>query len=249
MNVCLYGPGVTRWAMTERGASDVEIGASVFQVGPSAVRFEDGALIYDIAEHGAPLPFPVRGRIVFRPEIEQSATFTLDAEGRHVWRPIWPRARMTAAFTAPALRFEGEGYVDMNAGCEPLETGFKSWNWSRTATEDGAAILYDSLWRDGRTHGLALNIRPDGRAERFEAPEVARLPKVGWGVSRATRSNGPARVMKTLEDTPFYSRSLVEADVLGAPRTFMHESLDLDRFASSWVKGLLPFRMPRKLWP
>lgn len=235
--------------MTERGAEQVQVAPDSFTVGPSAVRFEDGALIYDIAEHGAPLPFPVRGRVTIRPEVEQRETFTLDAHGHHVWRPVWPRARVTAAFDAPDLAFEGDGYVDMNAGIEPLETGFRSWNWARAATADGAAILYDSLWRDGGAHGLALEIGADGEARRFEAPAVSDLPKVGWGVARATRSAGAARIVKTLEDTPFYSRSLVETDILGARRTFMHESLDLDRFASRWVKGLLPFRMPRKLWP
>ncbi|MGJ3230821.1 MAG: hypothetical protein ACFE0P_03410 [Oceanicaulis sp.] len=249
LNVCLYAPGATRWAMTERGASDVRVTETTYTVGPSRVRFEDGALIYDIAEHGAPVPFPVRGRVTIRPGIEQGETFTLDAAGRHVWRPVWPHAHVHAAFDAPDLEFEGEGYVDANAGAEPLEAGFTSWNWSRAATEDGAAILYDSLWRDGGEHGLALSIGRDGKARRFEAPPVAPLPKVGWGVARATRSHGAARVVKTLEDTPFYSRSLVETEILGAPRTFMHESLDLDRFASGWVKTLLPFRMPRKYWP
>jgi carotenoid 1,2-hydratase len=249
LNVCLYGPGATRWAMTERGADQVGVSETAFRVGPSAVRFEDGALVYDIAEHGAPLPFPIRGTVTIRPEIEQGETFTLDADGRHVWRPVWPRARVHADFRAPDLRFEGDGYVDMNAGLEPLEAGFQSWNWSRAATAEGAAILYDSLWRGGGEHGLALQIGSDGLAQAFPAPQTIALPKVGWGVARATRSQGPARVTQTLEDTPFYSRSLVETQILGETRTFMHESLDLDRFAAGWVKTLLPFRMPRKLWP
>lgn len=235
--------------MTERGAETVRVGADGFTVGPSTVRFEDGALIYDIAEHGAPFPLPVRGRVTIRPDVVQPETFTLDADGRHVWRPFWPRARVSASFTAPDLCFDGAGYVDMNAGVEPLEAGFKSWNWSRAVTADGAAILYDSLWRSGGGDNLALKIDGDGVARRFEAPAMVDLPKVGWGVARATRSAGAARVVKTLEDTPFYSRSLVETDIPAAPHTFIHESLDLDRFASRWVKGLLPFRMPRKLWP
>lgn len=245
LNVCLYGPGVTRWAMTERRAHAVQAGPDSLVLGPSSVRFEDGALIYDIAERGAPLPFPVRGRVTIRPEIEQAETFTLDRAGRHVWRPVWPRARVEARFAAPDLAFDGEGYVDMNAGIEPLEAGFRSWTWSRTATRRGAAILYDSVWRDGDEHGLALSVGADGVADRFDAPPVARLPNVGWGVARATRSDGAAHVVRTLEDTPFYTRSVVEAEILGAPRRFMHESLDLQRFSSAWVKTLLPFRMPR----
>ncbi|MGX6646841.1 hydratase [Maricaulaceae bacterium MS644] len=245
LNVCLYGPGVTRWAMTERRAGAVAASANMLELGPSRVRFEDGALIYDIEEHGAPLPRPVRGRVVIRPEAEQSETFTLDEDGRHVWRPVWPRARVEAHFKSPDLKFRGDGYVDMNAGSEPLERAFRSWNWARAPLEDGAAIVYDSIWPDGREHSLALRINAAGKAQRFDGPPVRPLPNVGWGVARETRSDGDARVVKTLEDTPFYSRSLVETELLGGRRLFMHESLDLKRFSSGWVKCLLPFRMPR----
>ncbi|WP_233205219.1 hypothetical protein [Alkalicaulis satelles] len=248
LNVCLYGPGVRRWAMTERRAGEVEAGEDHVRLGPSAVRFEDGALIYDIAEYGAPVPLRVRGQVVIRPEAEQSETFTLDAAGRHVWRPIWPRARVEARFTAPDLRFSGEAYVDMNAGEEPLEAGFRSWNWARTALPDGAAILYDSVWKDGGGQGLALRIGPDGKAAAFDPPPLKDLPLTGWRVARAARSEGSAQVQQTLEDTPFYARSLISTELLGAPRKSMHESLDLTRFSSPVVKMMLPFRMPRAFW-
>jgi len=52
-------------------------------------------------------------------------------------------------------------------------------------------------------------------------------------------------VLRTYEDTPFYARSLLATEHDGLPATAMHESLDLDRFASRWVQCLLPFRMPR----
>lgn len=248
LNVCLYGPGVRRWAMTERRRGAVEASADSLALGPSQVRFEDGALIYDIAEYGAPLPKGVRGRVVIRPEVEQGETFTLDGAGRHVWRPVWPRARVEARFDAPELTFSGDGYVDMNAGSEPLEAGFRSWNWARTPTQDGAAILYDSVWADGGRRSLALRIDGAGRAEGFDAPAEQALPKTGWRVDRAVRSDGRARVITTLEDTPFYSRSLIETGLLGARRTWMHESLDLTRFSSPVVKMMLPFRMPRAYW-
>ena len=245
LNVCLYGPGATRWAMTERRARAVELGEDHLRIGPSAVRFEDGALIYDIHEHGAPIPYRVRGQVRIRPQIEQGETFVLDAAGRHVWRPRWPRAEVSVDFAAPDLSWRGEGYVDMNAGVEPLEAGFTYWDWSRAPTQDGAVILYDSLRRDGARDPLALDIGADGTARRFEPPAAARLATTGWRVARGTRSDGAARVVKTLEDTPFYSRSLIETELLGQALLSMHESLDLTRFSSSWVKALLPFRMPR----
>jgi carotenoid 1,2-hydratase len=53
------------------------------------------------------------------------------------------------------------------------------------------------------------------------------------------------RIVKTLENAPFYSRTLLDACLLGERRPAIHESLDLNRFRSRWVQCLLPFRMPR----
>ena len=53
--------------------------------------------------------------------------------------------------------------------------------------------------------------------------------------------------VRTFEDTPFYSRSLVAHTVFGEPVESMHESLSLDRFANPVVRLMLPFRMPRQL--
>jgi carotenoid 1,2-hydratase len=52
-------------------------------------------------------------------------------------------------------------------------------------------------------------------------------------------------VISTLEDTPFYARSVVRTRLLGEPVTAMHESLSLDRFSALWVQAMLPFRIPR----
>jgi carotenoid 1,2-hydratase len=52
-------------------------------------------------------------------------------------------------------------------------------------------------------------------------------------------------VISTLEDAPFYARSLIGHRVDGEDAISMHESLDLDRFANPVVKAMLPFRMPR----
>ena len=51
---------------------------------------------------------------------------------------------------------------------------------------------------------------------------------------------------ETLEDSPFYARSVVSASLLGERADAVHESLSLDRFRAGWVRLLLPFRMPRR---
>jgi carotenoid 1,2-hydratase len=53
-------------------------------------------------------------------------------------------------------------------------------------------------------------------------------------------------VLATLEDTPFYVRSLLRTDLLGEKVTAVHESLDIPRVVSLPVRMMLPWRMPRR---
>ncbi len=52
-------------------------------------------------------------------------------------------------------------------------------------------------------------------------------------------------MIRTLEDTPFYARSLVGLRLIGERTVGVHESLSLDRVAHPIVRAMLPFRMPR----
>jgi carotenoid 1,2-hydratase len=96
---------------------------------------------------------------------------------------------------------------------------------------------------------LGLRFDPAGHVEQFEAPPRIKRPNTLWRVERETRVDhqSSARVVATLEDTPFYARSVLETNLLGETAMAMHESLCLDRFNSRWVQTLLPFRIPRAL--
>ena len=97
--------------------------------------------------------------------------------------------------------------------------------------------------------GLAMRFRAASPvAEPVAAPPLVPLPASAWRIERATRSDAgqPPRIVRSLEDGPFYARSLVECSLAGEPALAMHESLDLSRFASPWVQAMLPFRMPRR---
>ena len=143
------------------------------------------------------------------------------------------------ALERPALRWSGAAYFDANAGSEPLEAGFRSWDWSRAGLRRGTAVLYDAVRRDGSTRLLALRFDPDGRVETFEPPPPVRLPATGWRVARGTRADAGhgAAVVETLEDTPFYARSLLRTHLLGERATAVHESLSLDRFRTPLGAG------------
>lgn len=174
-------------------------------------------------------------------------TYTLNPDGNHRWWPIAPCSRVEVALDSPGLRWQGDGYLDMNAGDAPLETGFTDWEWSRAAMRDGAAILYEAQLRGGGRTDLALKFDATGGVQDFAPPPLASLSRTGWQVSRNARSERPDRlhVIKTLEDAPFYARSILSGQLLGESVTLMHESLSLDRFRKPIVQAMLPFRMPR----
>jgi carotenoid 1,2-hydratase len=233
--------------MTERSRRSVHRTARQLAIGPSSVTWEDGALVVRIDETTFPLPSRLRGVVRVHPIIATSHVETLDGNARHRWWPLSPLARVEVAFEQPSLSWSGMGYHDANAGDEPLEAAFVAWDWSRAQLEHEGAVLYDMVRRDGSAHTLALKIDPDGRVEAIEPGARTPLGTTLWRVRRRTLSeDGRAEVSQTLEDTPFYARSVVRTRLLGRMVTTMHESLDLDRFRANWVRLLLPFRMPRR---
>jgi carotenoid 1,2-hydratase len=149
----------------------------------------------------------------------------------------------------PDLEWSGHAYVDSNFGNEPLEAGFVEWDWMRAKIGPNTAVLYDVIPRRSQPASLGLLFDPQGGVEEIPAPVRGRLPSTLWRVARHARSeNGPPTLIKTLEDTPFYNRSLVSAAIGGTETTWVHESLSLDRFANPVVRAMLPFRMPRRRW-
>ena len=47
-------------------------------------------------------------------------------------------------------------------------------------------------------------------------------------------------------DAPFYSRSVVRTKIDGEETEGVHEALDLNRFASPFLKPMLAVRVPRR---
>jgi carotenoid 1,2-hydratase len=248
LNVALYGAGGHRWTMTERGRKELARSAHEFVIGPSALTWDGAGLTIDIDETTVPLPSRLKGRVRVHPSAVNPQVFALDAKGEHHWRPIAPVSRVEVAF-GNGLAWSGNGYFDWNSGVVPLEDSFRRWDWSRASDRSGTTIFYDVSLADGGDDSLALRIAPDGSIRDIEPPALCALPRSPiWRVERGTRSDGGAGggIRKTLEDAPFYARSLVTADVGGARVTAMHESLSLDRFVLPVVQCMLPFRMPRR---
>ncbi len=249
MNVALYGPRGKRWAMTERPRASVRRNPLSLTIGPSAMSWDGNSLKVEIDEVTAPFPSRLRGTVRLYPAQVGVDQLSLDREGRHKWHPIAPCSRVEVDFEHPAIHWSGQGYLDSNNGGAPLEDAFNGWSWSRAKIDRETVVTYDVACRDGADRSIAMRFDPTGRTEAFDPPPRHMLPKTGWRIARETRADDDytPRVRRTLEDGPFYARSLLSTSLLGMEATAVHESLSLDRFRSGLVKAMLPFRMPR--WP
>lgn len=246
INVALYRKRGGHWAMTERPADAVTRSANTFRVGPSALHWDGASLTIDIDEMTVPIPGKLKGRVRVTPTAITQTPFVLNEIGNHRWWPIAPCARVEVAMRNPGLSWHGDGYLDHNAGDAPIEDGFRDWQWARGATRDGAVVMYEGERRDGSVINLAKTFDRHGTVRDFIPPERQPLKRSGWRVTRSVRSESVAHILKTLEDAPFYARSVVSSRVNGEDVMLMHESLMLDRFRSPIVQAMLPFRMPRK---
>lgn len=235
--------------MTERGATDLGRDRDQLQIGPSALDWDGERLRVRFDEIGVPLPRRLRGEVLLWPHALPGVSYPLDAGLRHRWTPFAPCARVEVRLDRPHLRWRGHGYFDGNEGGEALELGFRDWTWSRaTNTEGDTTVFYDTRARGPEAGAnLALRFDRSGEAQTVTSPPTFDLPRTGWRVSRSGRSEDSAiAVNATLEDTPFYARSLLTTTLGSKPLTTMHESLSLDRFRQSVVQWMLPFRMPRR---
>lgn len=248
-NVALYGRRGARWSMTERGADHVARDSSELRIGPSTLALDGGSLGITVDEVCAPIPRRLKGRIRLIPDALGERSFLLDDAGRHLWTPFAPSARVEVRLTEPSLEWSGAAYLDSNHGAEPLENAFREWTWSRASLPDGTVVLYDVSPRTAPPHALSLRFGRDAVAHRMAPPPTVALPSTGWRLARQTRVDAghDARVIATLEDAPFYSRSLLHTRLAGQAAPAIHESLNLDRFRSRWVQCMLPFRMPRRV--
>lgn len=246
LNVALYG-AVPRWAMTERGAADVSRDVERFTIGPSQMRWDGDVLEVDINERCMPLPRKLRGRLRLQTPAPIDHAMVLNGEGMHLWRPYAPCTRVSLELEQPFLSWQGQGYFDSNCGHAALESGFSHWHWSRVMQGPDTLVIYDATRRDGSQIAFARHFSPSGDIADATLPPPANLPRGLWGVTRPTRAEhgSTPRLIRRLEDAPFYTRSEVALQIGGHECHGVHESLDLDRFSKRWVQTLLPFRMPR----
>jgi carotenoid 1,2-hydratase len=245
LNVALYGEK-RGWAMTERGASALQRDRDCLTIGPSSMRWEGAELVISVREWGFPLPRRLIGEIRVTPRLWGEQAFVLNEQGRHLWHPVAPLAGVRLDFERPDLAWQGTGYLDHNRGDAPIAEGFTDWTWQRAAHEAGALVAYSGRRRDGRPFGFSVDFGRDGVEMEQVLPPQNALPPSLWRVPRVAHGEAGTKLVKTLEDTPFYARSLIEMAHRGQRLEAVQESLSLTRLTRPIVQAMLPFRMPRR---
>ena len=234
--------------MTERSAASLRRDRHTLSIARSHVHWNGSALTVEIDEWASPWPRRVRGTLRIFPEALSRHVSALDAHGAHRWAPIAPCARAELHLSEPALRWSGVAYLDSNEGDEPVTVPFSHWHWQRASLPHGAtAVVYDVVRKDSPAPAtIAMRFDANGSERAIAtAPPGKDLPRTSWGIRRRARSEGAVVVRQSLENTPFYARSLLELGWMGQRVPAVHETLSIPRLEAPWVRMLLPARMPR----
>ncbi|MFO0736471.1 MAG: carotenoid 1,2-hydratase [Labilithrix sp.] len=246
MNVALYARSRSEsaWTLTEQAVRAEARTTEGVAIGASVMRWDGDRLVVDIDER-TPLGRRVRGKVVLTPETQSELELTLDPRSEHRWWPVAPRARIEVDMPELGVRFAGHGYHDANAGDVSLDASFRSWSWARGRAQDASLITYDVTLTDSSHKSLALAIPSRGEVTHLASIEAVSLGRTRWGLARVVRAEpgGTARVVRSLEDGPFYARALVETRLEGRPITVVHETLAADRLRRRWVRFCTSFRM------
>ena len=167
------------------------------------------ALTMRIDEVTVPIPSRLRGTVRLHPQRGPTMPSSLDGGPAPLVADGAAARGSRSTCSGPALRWSGTGYLDTNAGDEPLEAGVRRLGLVRVAgCSDEAAVLYEVRRRDGSEQALALRFRPDGSVERLEPPpQRGAAAERSGACARRTRSEaveagGFAARSRTRRSTP-----------------------------------------------
>lgn len=170
----------------------------------------------------------------------------LDDRGRHFWGAAAPACEVQVECPTLGWRWSGHGYHDVNHGLEPLHAGFRHWSWGRANIEGRTQLFYDAVDIEGRrrrrihSDGIWLGEDGDDSLETSLSPWLLRVP---------TRWRAPGlRVdeQRRWESSPFYTRGVSTFESPSGRAEGVSEHVDLQRFASPFVRWMLRYRIYRR---
>jgi carotenoid 1,2-hydratase len=202
------------WVLSEYGPARSER-APGRCVGAAAWRGRATALVVRFDERTAVFGQRVAGVVRLFPSALPAAPSGPRQPRAHTWWGVAPHAHVEAELTHPALAARGR-VPRRELRRRAARGGVLDWSWSRASLVDRAAVLYDARRVDGSRAAARAGVPRDGRVEPLEAPRRVELGRSRWWLPRTTRTDGgEARVVRTLEDTPFYARSELETSLGG----------------------------------
>ena len=75
------------------------------------------------------------------------------------------------------MRWNGHAYLDSNDGDEPIERGFRRWDWLRAPLDRGSCgVVYDVQPLHGADRLVAVRFDRDGTATPLDVPAAHGLP-------------------------------------------------------------------------
>lgn len=262
VNVVLYGKK-NYWCMTERHRDDVQVESNHIAIGPSSLSYSatnenSGKLTIDVNEWTVPLPQRVKGQIVVDVQLQHDAQFNLDKKNCHQWWPAGPNSSISVNLEHPHKRWQGNAYVDMNQGKQPIENDLRYWSWSRFRLPSGTHIQYDVFNNKIETDtasnadpdkAISIHVANNGMVQQIEPSTLYSLDRTAWRMNRHARSDDSCpKITHVLENTPFYTRSAIRSSVGRSWVTGINESVSLAHFKKPIVQAMLRFRMPRLRW-
>ncbi len=248
-NVAIYGTGKRIWAFTEYTSKHVSRNPNELVLGNNIINADkDGEILINVDEKSPIIGSKIKGTVRLSFSRLNTEKFCLDRNENHTWHPIAPRGEVVIDFPSLSVNFKGSGYHDMNYGNSPLEKDFVNWDWSRHTVKDKTIIFYDGVRTAQDNFSIAVGFDDKGKIEPIKPlPEIKKLPNTClWRCPRSVRSDDEPRSIMTLENSPFYSRSLVRTKLLGSVAHGIHESLRLDIFKKNVVQHMLPFKLRRQ---
>lgn len=254
VNLALYRRGRRiAWVFSEYPREELRIGREGLDLaiaGSRVVRTRDG---YDLEVHDDDLPrgrpMDLRARFTPTSAAVHLPTPSLDARGRHFWGSPAPACRVDVACDALGLRWSGHGYHDVNRGTEPLHEGFRRWSWGRAMVNGHLGLYYDAIDRDGRRlhHAHGRDGWMDGATTVVDTSLTPWLVRTPQRYRAATQSDALlVERTGTWESSPFYLRHPARFGTPAGTGIGICEHVDLERFASPFVRQMLRYRIYRR---